>query len=72
MFLIDKYSHLINNSQFNDEILNNIYNQINDNTKKLKKLKKAKTLQEKLEIIKSKSNNLANMIFMEKKVILKR
>ena len=72
MFLIDKYSHLINNSQFNDEILNNIYNQINDNTKKLKKLKKAKTLQEKLEIIKSKSNNLAHMIFYGKKVILKR
>ena len=67
MFLIDKYSHLINNSQFNDEILNNIYNQVNDSTKKLEKLKKAKTLQEKIDIIKEKTNNLANMIFYGKK-----
>lgn len=67
MFLIDKYSHLINNSQFNDKILNNIYNQINDSTKKLEKIKKTKTLKSKLDIIKTNSNNLAHMIFYGKK-----
>jgi len=67
MFLIDKYSHLINNSQFNDEILNNIYNQTNDCTKKLKKIKKANTLKSKIDIIKSEYNSLSNMIFYGKK-----
>ena len=41
--LIDKYSHLINNSQFNDEILNNIYNQVNDSTK-IRKVKKSENI----------------------------
>lgn len=67
MFLIDKYSHLINNSQFNDKILNNIYNQVNENTKKLRKVKKAKTLKSKIDIIKRNSTNLSHMIFYGKK-----
>ena len=43
MFLIDKYSNLINDSPFNDMILNNIYNQANNNLDRLKKIKKSKT-----------------------------
>ena len=67
MFLIDRYSHLINNSQFNDEILNNIYDQVLNSTSKLEKLKKTKGIKNKIDIIKASPNNLSNMIFYGKK-----
>lgn len=67
MFLIDKYSHLINNSQFNDIILNNIYDQISNTSKKLKKLKKTKKLIDKIKVITANNINLSHMIFYGKK-----
>ena len=67
MFLIDRYSNLINNSQFNDEILNNIYDQVQNSNTKLEQLKQAKSIKSKIEIIKTSPNNLSNMIFYGKK-----
>ena len=35
MFLIDRYKHLINNCESNEEILNNIYDNTSNKLKKL-------------------------------------
>tara|TARA_B100000768_G_scaffold172878_1_gene181552 strand:+ start:809 stop:1972 length:1164 start_codon:yes stop_codon:yes gene_type:complete len=67
MFLIDQYKNLINNSESNEEILNNIYNSTNDKLLKLEKIKKKKTLKKKIDILKKDKVNISHMIFYGKK-----
>tara|TARA_B100000767_G_C19773315_1_gene541255 strand:- start:1835 stop:2998 length:1164 start_codon:yes stop_codon:yes gene_type:complete len=67
MFLIDQYKNLINNSESNEEILNNVYNSTNDKLLKLEKIKKKKTLKKKIDILKKDKVNISHMIFYGKK-----
>lgn len=67
MFLIDKYCNLINDSPFNEMILNNIYNQANNNIDKLNKLNKSKSIKAKLKVILNDKSNISHMIFYGKK-----
>ena len=63
MFLIDKYSHLINNTDFDENIINNVYDKVNMIIEKQKKVKKAKTIKDKIKIIKTDNTNISHMIF---------
>lgn len=63
MFLIDKYSHLINNTDFDENIINNVYDKVNMIIEKQKKVKKAKTIKDKIKLIKTDNTNISHMIF---------
>ena len=67
MFLIDQYKNLINNSESNEEILNNIYNSTSDKLLKLEKIKKKKDFRKKIDILKKNRVNISHMIFYGKK-----
>lgn len=67
MFLIDRYKHLINNCESNEEILNNIYDNTSNKLKKLEKIENVSSLKKKISILKNDVSNISHMIFYGKK-----
>lgn len=63
MFLIDKYSDMINNTNFDESIINNVYDKVNIILEKQKKIKKVKTIKDKIEILKNNNTNISHMVF---------
>ena len=67
MFLLDRYSNLINNTEFNEEILNSIYDKASENNIKLEKLEKLDNILDKIKVVKEDKFNISHMIFYGKK-----